>query len=90
MSDIKYPDYAKVTYSSGVVHIEYDSVFIIDDSYETHYYVRDNKKYYYHRIDGPAVIFKKTDCKLWFYNGKIIQCLSQEEFERIIKLKAFW
>jgi len=42
-----------------------------------------------HRTDGPAV-----ECddgfKLWFYNGARINCSSQEEFEKLLKLKAFW
>jgi hypothetical protein len=42
-----------------------------------------------HRLDGPAVEY---DCglKYWFYRGVQMFCFSQEEFERILKLKAFW
>jgi len=42
-----------------------------------------------HRIDGPAVIFDYGE-KEWWYQGDLINCSSQEEFERIIKLKIFW
>jgi hypothetical protein len=28
--------------------------------------------------------------KEWYYEGEEINCKSQEEFERIIKLKLFW
>lgn len=50
-----------------------------------------------HRIDGPAVtqfILISNDevgdeCEWWFHGTKI-DCSSQEEFEKLIKLKAFW
>jgi hypothetical protein len=42
-----------------------------------------------HRIDGPAVEFSDGD-KYWYYEGKYVVCNSQEEFERLIKLKLFW
>jgi hypothetical protein len=42
-----------------------------------------------HRLDGSAI-----ECvdgkKYWFFEGKYIDCNSQEEFERYIKLKLFW
>jgi hypothetical protein len=42
-----------------------------------------------HRLNGPAYenIYGE---KQWYYEGKRIDCKSQEEFERIIKLKLFW
>ena len=43
----------------------------------------------FHREDGPAREWY-SGYKEWWYNGKIIFCKSQEEFERIVKLKAFW
>jgi hypothetical protein len=43
----------------------------------------------FHREDGPAVE-KSNGTKYWYYHGKLIKCSSQEEFGRIIKLKAFW
>jgi hypothetical protein len=43
----------------------------------------------FHRLDGPAVEWP-NGCKDWYYKGKRISCSSQEEFERIIRLKAFW
>jgi len=42
-----------------------------------------------HRIDGPA-IERVNGEKSWWYHGKWINCASQEEFERLIKLKALW
>ena len=43
----------------------------------------------YHREDGPAIEFP-DDTKMWYYKGKYIDCSSQEEFIRLIKLKSFW
>ncbi len=43
----------------------------------------------YHRLDGPAIIYDDGS-ETWFFNGVEIPCSSQEEFERLIKLKAFW
>lgn len=42
-----------------------------------------------HRLDGPAYIGWNGE-KLWFYKGKFVDCSSQQEFEKIIKLIAFW
>lgn len=42
-----------------------------------------------HRIEGPARIWA-NDNQEWYYNGQKIGCHSQEEFEHLIKLKAFW
>ena len=42
-----------------------------------------------HRTDGPAIEYPNGD-KYWYLNGKQIDCKSQEEFERLLKLKAFW
>lgn len=55
--------------------------------YGTHReYWFDNKR---HRIDGPAIEYA-CGVKRWYYDDEFIDCKSQEEFERIIKLKAFW
>jgi hypothetical protein len=42
-----------------------------------------------HRIDGPAV-FWANGYKEWYYKGEKVDCNSQEEFERYLKLKLFW
>jgi hypothetical protein len=41
-----------------------------------------------HRIDGPA--FTYAGIEEWWYNDKRIDCKTQEEFERLIRIKAFW
>jgi len=43
----------------------------------------------YHREDGPA-IENANRTKEWWYQGQRIDCSSQGEFERLIKLKALW
>jgi len=53
---------------------------------------KDGKR---HRLDGPAyylkIAYKSLEIiKEWYFEGKKIECSSQEEFEKLIKLKAFW
>lgn len=44
-----------------------------------------------HRLDGPAVIFNPIEQQwLWWYKGIIVDCHSQSEFDRILKLKFLW
>ena len=50
------------------------------------YWYLDNKRY---RTDGPAIEFADGD-KVWYLDDKQIDCKSQEEFERLLRLKAFW
>ena len=41
-----------------------------------------------HRLDGPASI---CDAIIyWYYQGKRVRCNTQEEFERLIKLRLLW
>jgi len=42
-----------------------------------------------HRTDGPAMEYANGD-KVWYLDDKQIDCSSQEEFERLLKLKVFW
>jgi hypothetical protein len=48
-----------------------------------------NRHEFLHREDGPA-IERKTGEKEWWYHGERINCSSQEEFEKWLRLKAFW
>jgi len=50
------------------------------------YWYRDGKP---HREDGPAIEGANGE-KCWFYRGTEIECKSQEEFLRLLKMKAFW
>jgi hypothetical protein len=46
-----------------------------------------------HRLDGPAVenySGNNYGSNYWYYYDKNIVCQSQTEFEKILKLKAFW
>ena len=42
-----------------------------------------------HRLDGPAVEYEDGRC-MWYYQDDYIKCNTQEEFERIIKLRLLW
>lgn len=42
-----------------------------------------------HRTDGPAIEWPGGTVE-WFLEDKQINCKTQEEFERLMKLKAFW
>jgi hypothetical protein len=42
-----------------------------------------------HKEDGPAVEHSNGN-KYWYYKGKKIDCKTNEEFLRIMKLRLFW
>lgn len=43
-----------------------------------------------HRLDGPAIEYKSSSSSnQWWYKGKRINCTTQKEFERKIKLLIF-
>lgn len=42
-----------------------------------------------HRLDGPA-LDSGFGHKLWYYKGQKINCTTQDEFVKLLKLKAFW
>lgn len=41
-----------------------------------------------HREDGPAIIDRNKQS--WYLKGNKINCSSQDEFERLMRLKVFW
>jgi hypothetical protein len=55
--------------------------------------INGNREWYQngkrHRIEGPAL-----ECcdgyEEWYYEDQKIDCKTQKEFERLIKLKLFW
>ena len=76
------------------------SKFWIDDQNLYHrlnapaFEYHSGQKYWYqhgklHRLDGPAKNYSNLD-KSWYYQGQIINCSSQEEFERWLKLRLLW
>jgi len=42
-----------------------------------------------HCLEGPACIMKNGAKEYWV-NGKRLDCKTDEEFKRLINLKAFW
>jgi len=42
-----------------------------------------------HRLDGPAEEYV-YGYKAWWFHKRWIKCSSQEEFERLIKLRSLW
>ena len=55
---------------------------------------RDGTVRYYvggllHRENGPAIVWF-DGVEDWYLHGTKIDCSSQEEFERMCKLKSFW
>ena len=42
-----------------------------------------------HRLDGPAIEYINGD-KSWYINDKQIDCSTQWQFERLMKLESFW
>jgi hypothetical protein len=55
-----------------------------DNGYKA-WYLQDKR----HRVDGPA-LEHANGSKAWYYEGKHIICQSTPEFQRLIRLKAFW
>ena len=56
-------------------------------------YANGDKQWYLngirHREHAPAVEYI-SGAKRWYYQGIFIDCENQEEFESLLKLKAFW
>tara|TARA_R110000868_G_scaffold75946_3_gene218773 strand:+ start:2380 stop:2592 length:213 start_codon:yes stop_codon:yes gene_type:complete len=57
-------------------------------------FMSDKNIFYYkdgvlHREDGPAVEFANGN-KVWYYQGKYINCATQKQFVKIINMRAFW
>ena len=42
-----------------------------------------------HRVDGPAIEYANGN-KSYYYLNKRIECKSDEEYFKLLKLKAFW
>jgi len=43
----------------------------------------------FHRLDGPAIVHH-NGMKHWYYHNHYVNCNTQEEFERLIKLRLLW
>jgi hypothetical protein len=83
-----------ITISSSGTQFFYKDDRLVWVLYRTgnkYYYEPDISRVRYHREDGPAIEFKDDIIpKQWWYNGKQLDCKTQEEFEQLLKLKAFW
>ena len=74
----------KSWYLNGKLHRTDGPAIEYADGYKAWYF--DGKC---HRTDGPAIENANGD-KYWYFDDNQIDCKSQEEFERLLKLKAFW
>jgi len=73
------------------MNIENYCVARVSEYWVAHY----NKQWWLHRLDGPALEAIKVDVDTgvedeWYYMGQKMDCKSQEEYEIILSLKAFW
>jgi len=81
---IEWVDGDKSWYHHGYLH-RLNGSAVEKNNGDKYWYFRDQL----HRLDGPAVE-QSNGYKSWWYYGKRIDCTSQEEFERLIKLKWLW
>ena len=85
---IEFSDGGKQWFIEGKRHrIDGPAIEFADGTKE--WFIEDKR----HRIDGPAIerydISKKLG-KKYYYLGKYIDCNSNEEYFKLLKLKAFW
>jgi hypothetical protein len=74
----------KYWYQEGILHRDDGPAIEYPDG-EKAWYQHGQR----HRVDGPAIEYA-SGSQSWYYHGKKIYCDSLQEFEKIIKLKAFW
>ena len=81
----EYPDGGRFYYENGKLHRL--------NGLPAEEYSNGSKSYYeygeLHRLDGPAIDFLDAPSR-WYIKGKRLSCTTQEEFEQLMKLKAFW
>lgn len=72
---------------TNILHKEYGPAIEYADGTECWYF--DGR---IHREDGPAVYnnYDFSEYKEYWYQGQKIECSSDEEYQRLLKLKAFW
>lgn len=71
-------------YFHGQIHRD-DGPAVIDAD-GTKKWVWKNQR---HRLDGPAIEFA-DGTGVWYFKGLKMEVSSQQEFERMISLRAFW
>lgn len=83
---IIYPNGDKCWYGDGRTGDDfYHSIG--KDGFET-WWLRSNVNLQ-HNLEGPAILNPNNDLKKWFYYGKEVNCSSQKDFERYLRLLAF-
>ena len=75
----------------GNLHREDGPAFQYTDSGSEYWSIHGK----YHRKDGPAVILRRNPneepySQKWYFDGKKIDCKTNEEFLQLMKMKAFW
>jgi len=84
-----------------IQHGDYRDWYYKDEIKKTYFINTDYTAYYshdqqsYHRLSGPARSWGQNNVNFpgrqeWWIDGEKINCSTQEEFEKIVKLKAFW
>lgn len=69
---------------NGDLHRDEGPAAIYPDGYRSWYQNGE-----LHRLDGPAVESTDGEGDEWFIEDRQVDCKTQEEFDRLIKLKAF-
>jgi hypothetical protein len=78
-------DGTKHWYLNGKRHREDSPAVEYTDGSKSSWYLNG----YRHRTDGPA--WEGVDgSKEWWINGECLPCTTQKQFERLMRLKAFW
>ena len=81
---VEYADGSKSWFRNGQYHRE-DGPAVELANGEKRWY----RKHMRHREDGPA-IENADGTKAWYFRDKKIFCENNEEFLKLMKLKAFW
>ena len=81
---VEYADGTKCWCQHGRFHREDGPAIECSDGHQE--WLQDGKL---HRVDGPAVELADGS-KEWYLDNKFIDVQTQEEFERMVKLKASW
>jgi hypothetical protein len=82
---VEWEDGAKAWYQHGAYHRDNDLPSYIGGIGYKVWHQHGER----HRTTGPAVITSVGE-QHWYLNDKLLYCNTQEEFEKLMKLKAFW
>lgn len=87
----KYVEYVEYVDQNDCYHREGSPARIWTDRTYREWYIHGKL----HREDGPAIDgeydeIQSTPSPVWAWNGKRLDCKTNEEFLQLMKLKAFW